>query len=106
MSLLDLKRPKKISKHVYSAFVERYKALNDSLAIIEFSTDGRILDCNKIFCSVMGYSREEIIGRSHSMFVDADYAQSEKYQRFWRNLSFGEKQSAEFVRFTKSGRRV
>lgn len=106
MSLLDLKRPKKISKHVYSAFVERYKALNDSLAIIEFSTDGRILDCNKIFCSVMGYSREEIIGRSHSMFVDADYAQSETYQRFWRNLSFGEKQSAEFVRFTKSGRRV
>ncbi len=106
MSLLDLKRPKKISKHVYSAFIERYKALNESLAIIEFSTDGQILDCNKIFSSVMGYSREEIIGHRHSIFVDSDYAKSEQYQRFWRNLSFGEKQSAEFERITKSGRRV
>ena len=43
-------------------------ALNASQAVIEFMPDGRVLTANDNFLRVMGYRREEVIGRHHEMF--------------------------------------
>ena len=77
-------------------------ALDRSQAIIEFGLDGTILAANDNVLKVFGYTREEIIGRHHSIFVEDAYGQSETYRDFWRALRDGELQSAEFRRYGKT----
>ncbi len=78
-------------------------ALTRSQAVIEFDTTGIILDANNNFLKTVGYSLEEIKGKHHSIFVDADYASSKEYINFWASLAEGESQAGEFKRYTKSG---
>lgn len=82
------------------------KALSNSMAIIEFDCNGKILSANENFCSALGYSQEQIIGKHHSMFVDPDETSDKAYQQFWDNLANGEFQSGEFKRFRKDGEEI
>lgn len=47
-------------------------ALRKSLAEIEFDPAGKIVDANDKFLNVLGYSRREVIGQHHSMFVSKE----------------------------------
>jgi methyl-accepting chemotaxis protein len=82
------------------------KALDQSLAIIEFDATGKILSANANFCSAMGYSLSEIRGRHHSLFVDPDYARSPDYKAFWAKLNRGEHDARDYRRLGKGGREV
>lgn len=79
------------------------KALGESLAMIEFSPRGDILTANDLFLRTMGYRLDEITGRHHAMFCDADYTQSEAYRRFWADLAAGHAQTQSFQRVRKDG---
>lgn len=81
-------------------------AMDRVSAVIEFELDGTIVAANANFQSVMGYTSEQIIGRHHSMFVDADYAASVEYKAFWQQLRDGRPSAGEFRRVTKSGEEV
>jgi len=82
------------------------KALDKSLAVIEFKTDGTIIRANDNFLSAMGYNLAEIEGHHHSLFVEKDYAASTEYQEFWTRLKHGEFFSDEFKRLKKSGEEI
>ena len=82
------------------------EALNRSQAIIEFQLDGTIIGANNNFLSVMGYTLEEIKGKSHSMFVEASYKGSQEYRKFWEDLNRGEPQKGEFKRVAKNGKPI
>lgn len=82
------------------------QAIRKSMAVIEFNMDGSIIDANDIFLSVMGYTREEIQGKHHSMFAEPDFAASAEYQAFWDALRRGEFQAAEYKRLGKDGKEV
>lgn len=73
-------------------------AIDRSMAVIEFALDGTVLDANANFLSAMGYRLDEIRGRHHRMFVDADYAQSAAYLQFWRSLQSGQSLSGRYLR--------
>jgi len=80
------------------------KAINSTLATIEFDMNGRIRNANTKFLSLMGYTLDEILGLYHSTFVSTEYAKSEEYKRFWENLNKGLVQtSSDFKRVAKSG---
>lgn len=81
-------------------------AIGRAQAVIEFSTDGVILTANDNFLETMGYRLDEIQGRHHSLFCDADFAQSAEYRLFWEALSRGEFRAAEYRRVAKGGRPV
>jgi len=81
-------------------------AIGKSQAMIEFEPDGKILTANKIFCDLMGYETNEIVGKHHSLFVDRAYAQSSDYKEFWAKLGRGEFQACEFKRFGKGGKEI
>ena len=81
-------------------------ALDRFYATIEFELDGTILTANNNFLSVMDYKLEEIQGKKHSMFVDADYAKSKEYQMFWDKLRSGEAFFDQFPRLGKGGKRI
>ena len=57
-------------------------ALNKSQAIIQFKTDGTILDANQAFLDAMGYRMEEIQGKHHRIFVEPGFANSKEYKDF------------------------
>jgi PAS domain S-box-containing protein len=78
-------------------------AINRSQACVTFSVDGVVLDCNKNFLDAMGYAREEVLGKHHSMFVDPAYGKSREYQEFWERLRRNEFQAAQFKRIGKGG---
>lgn len=81
-------------------------AIGKSQAVISFELDGTILDANRNFLDAVGYSLEEVQGKHHSMFVEAQEKASAEYRRFWDALARGEYQSAEYRRIGKGGKEI
>ena len=81
-------------------------AIGRSMAMIEFSPDGVILEANERFCSTLGYAAEEIIGKHHRIFCEPDYVKSDEYRTLWRDLARGEAHSGTFLRRDKAGHDV
>jgi methyl-accepting chemotaxis protein len=82
------------------------RAMERSQAVIEFQTDGTILNANKVFLAALGYRLDEIKGRHHSMFVDRDEVKRAEYAAFWDKLRKGEFHSAQYKRLAKDGHAV
>lgn len=87
-------------------FEGQLSAIGKSMAVIEFSLDGKILTANKNFLNTLGYSLEEIEGQHHSMFVDPAQRQSIEYRMLWEKLGRGEYESGQYLRVGKGGRQV
>ena len=81
-------------------------AIRKNQAVVEFTTEGVILDANDIFLKLFGYALHEIKGKHHSMFVESAYANSAEYRHFWAELGEGKYHADEFNRFTKTGKEV
>lgn len=81
-------------------------AVSRAQAVIEFKTDGTILSANENFLQALGYASAEIVGKHHSMFVEASFASSPDYAEMWRKLNAGEFIAGEFKRVGKGGRPV
>lgn len=78
-------------------------ALDRSNAVIEFDPDGTVLDANDNFLACVGYTRAEVVGRHHSIFVDPCERESAEYRAFWSRLRAGRFESQEFRRLRKDG---
>ncbi|WP_341705508.1 methyl-accepting chemotaxis protein [Ferrovibrio sp.] len=81
-------------------------AIDKAQAVIQFKLDGTIIDANDNFLNTMGYSRDEVQGRHHSMFAEPAQAQSAEYKAFWDKLRRGEYDAGQYKRLGKGGREV
>jgi methyl-accepting chemotaxis protein len=81
-------------------------AVSRSMAMIEFTPEGIVLDANDNFCSVMGYSAEEVRGKHHRIFCEEAFYRSEAYAKLWRDLARGEPVSGTFLRLNRSGKEI
>ncbi|MDE1156851.1 MAG: PAS domain-containing methyl-accepting chemotaxis protein [Neorhizobium sp.] len=81
-------------------------AISRSQAMIEFDLSGVILTANENFCRALGYTLDEIKGKHHRIFCDADYTSSNGYRDFWSNLAQGKYDAGEYRRIAKGGRDV
>lgn len=73
-----------------------FKAVEKAMAVLIMTQDGIIERANDIFLEVLGYQPEEIIGQHHRVFCTDDYAASEDYIRFWRELVTGNVKEGSF----------
>jgi methyl-accepting chemotaxis protein len=88
-------------------FQGQLAAISKSNAVIEFNMDGTIITANENFLSAMGgYSLNEIKGKHHRIFVEANYARSGEYAEFWRRLNDGEYFVGTYSRIDKRGKDV
>ncbi len=78
------------------------EAINKIQGVIEFDLTGKITAVNDNFAAVTGYSKDEIVGKHHSMFVDNAYRVSPEYKGFWEKLNRGEAETGQFKRVGKS----
>ncbi|GHB16599.1 methyl-accepting chemotaxis protein [Salinicola rhizosphaerae] len=81
-------------------------ALDRSSAIVEFDTEMNVIAANDNFLSLMGYTREDVMGLAHPRLCTARHASSDDYRRFRERLARGEFVSGRFERLTRDGRTV
>ncbi len=86
-----------------AAFEGKVSAISRSQAVIEFELDGTIVDANENFLAATGYRLEEIQGKHHRIFCDAELARSAEYREFWEDLNRGEYHEGEYERRNKAG---
>lgn len=82
------------------------EGLNRCQAVIAFTPDGIVEDANENFLKVTGYSKEDIVGQHHRLFVLPDYGVSQEYGKFWEALKNGERSSGEYCRVAKNGDKI
>lgn len=80
------------------------EAINQAVSTIEFDPEGKIVNVNRNFLDMMGYSKDELVGEFHRIFVSKEEKTSDEYKQFWRDLSSGQPKEGEFKRLDKSGR--
>jgi PAS domain S-box-containing protein len=83
--------------------LERYLKVIDNVAIISKSDlDGNITFANKIFCDISGYSKEELIGKPHSM-VRHDDMTKQSFEKLWQDLKENKYWHGEIKNKNKDG---
>jgi methyl-accepting chemotaxis protein len=85
-------------------------AVHRGQPVCYYDMQGLILDVNEPFEQTVGYSREELIGKHMSMFVDEKTRQSSKYKaalsEVYDQLRRGESCAGEAKRTTKQGKEI
>nr|WP_260963042.1 PAS domain-containing methyl-accepting chemotaxis protein [Pseudomonas citri] len=81
-------------------------ALERSMAVVEFSTDGKVLRGNENFLRTMGYRADQLAGLWHKDFCEPGLVGSAEYREFWNQLRAGQFVSGTFQRRGASGRHI
>lgn len=91
------------SKLIAADNAGQISGIHRTQGVIEFELDGTITSANDLFLQLSGYTEQEILGKNHSMFVDAVYRSSHDYKAFWEALRHGEAQVGQVKRIKKGG---
>lgn len=78
-------------------------SIKKSVATIEFTPEGVILDANEHFLTIAGYQKHEVIGQHHRVMCLSEYSSSREYQKFWDSLKQGTPHKGTFQRQDKAG---
>ncbi|MGO1500474.1 MAG: methyl-accepting chemotaxis protein [Marinobacter sp.] len=81
-----------------------FDAINRSMAVIEFKTDGTILTANQNFLDAVGYSLRDIEGKHHRLLCQSKFY--EENPNFWRELADGQFKSGKFERVRADGHTI
>nr|WP_176562978.1 PAS domain-containing methyl-accepting chemotaxis protein [Pseudomonas sp. ICMP22404] len=81
-------------------------ALERSMAVVEFSPDGKLLRANENFLSTMGYRADQLGGLSHRDFCTPKLSGSAEYREFWNQLRAGQFVSGTFQRVGGQGQHI
>lgn len=84
---------------------ERFRSLVTTApdTILLFDSNGKIVETNKAYAQLSGYTREEMLGRHFLEFVTGKENQIKAQQLFWKLLKDGSASPQEIIITTKSG---
>ena len=83
-----------------------FQAVEQAIAVLVMTQDGIIEHANDRFRDLLGYERDDLIGQHHRVFCTSDYAKSEDYIRFWRELVTGNVKQGSFPAVHAAGHDV
>ena len=85
------------------ARLSRYVGIvDDNVITSQTDLEGRITGVSQSFCEISGYSREELLGASHSIINDPD-ADDSVFSTMWETIGRGEAWHGEFRNRAKDG---
>jgi methyl-accepting chemotaxis protein len=62
-------------------------AIGGMALVVEYDFKGIITYVNSLMCTYTGYSKDELIGKHHSILFDKkDVVNSDNYNQFWDNM--------------------
>lgn len=81
-----------------AALDAKYKleAIGRSNAVLEMDTEGMILQANENFLQILGFSKEDVIGKPHSFLMSGEAAEPGNNSQLWQKLFDGEHVEREF----------
>jgi methyl-accepting chemotaxis protein len=82
------------------------RAINENQITVDFDIHGRIIAYNEKFIILMDCSREELVDKCNSDFVDPKSKSASDYSKFWDALRSGQSFTGEFELIAKNGRRI
>jgi PAS domain S-box-containing protein len=77
--------------------------INATMAVIEFTPEGNVLNANENFLATMKCTLNDIQGKHHSNFVPDDIRASKDYSTFWTRLAAGIENKGIFKRINAKG---
>lgn len=90
-------------------FTEAYRtsllyqsAIEQSNILSRSDTDGKFTYVNQQYCEISGYTRDELIGKTHSIFRDSDNAEK-IYKDLWKTISRGKTWKGQLENRAKDG---
>ena len=89
-----------------SELQNRNAAINESMAVVEYSLDGTILDANENYLRLLGYTLDELRGQHIDMLLDPAQRSSGGSQGNLEKLRRGEHIAALQKRIAKGGREI
>ena len=88
------------------ALLKQYKyIIDENFCVTKTDLNGIITYANDLFCKVTGYSREELIGKSHSVVRHPD-TPKEVFRRLWSTIKSGKIFKGIIKNKTKDGKSV
>ncbi|MGO4344432.1 methyl-accepting chemotaxis protein [Paenibacillus sp. MCAF9] len=81
-------------------------AIEQSLAMIEFDVQGKVLWANENFAQAMGYHYTEMPGMQHKQFCSQQFVNSTAYAKLWEDLRNGLPFQNKILRTTKTGNAI
>ena len=82
-------------------YTYKLEAISRSNAIVEFDTQGAIVDANELFLNIGGYQKEELLHQSYTHLLPEAEMKSPQTQMMWDNLKAGTFFSGEFKQKSK-----
>src|SRR5690606_5021293 len=64
-------------------------AIQKTMAMIEFTPQGEIINANEPFLATMGYGLDDVRDQHHRLFCTRELASSPAYAQFWKRLASG-----------------
>ncbi|MDF1588169.1 MAG: methyl-accepting chemotaxis protein [Gammaproteobacteria bacterium] len=95
-----------LSSDQIADFKGQVAAIDKVMAVISFNMDGTIIDVNDNFLKLVGYTKQDVIGKHHGIFAQPGLVNSPEYAEFWAKLNRGEFDSGEYKRIGKEGKEV
>ena len=104
VEMQKLKAEKKQSRDALRQSEERFRALFEDapLAYQSLDLDGNLVEVNRAWSDITGYSKEETLGRNYADFLHPDYVEELK-SKFLKLVKSGKISEAVFVLIKKDG---
>ena len=98
----QLKQQQQTVRQLYQQ-LELVRGVLDQHAIVsEADRAGNIIAVNDLFCTISGYSREELLGQNHRLLKSGEHP-AELYQQLWSTISRGQSWHGEICNRRKDG---
>ena len=102
---IDDMKLKKSLKIAEKRFREDSNIFDRNIAVSESDLNGFITYANPKFCALTGYTKEELIGKPHSVFRDPN-TPSKLYKELWETIENGKTFHGVFKNIKKDGEAV
>ena len=93
-------------KHKNAEVDSQIEALNRAIGVATLDLDGSIIDANDNILTMFGYTKEQMLGKHHTLFAGKSFAASAEYAEFWAKLNRGEFDSGEYTYVASDGRDI
>jgi PAS domain S-box-containing protein len=87
-------------------YANQIAAISRTQIVVAYTLDGKLIDANKIFLDLMGYTLEDLRWKSHSLFIESGAAAAAEEVALWDDLRQGRYRAGQFRRMTHDGRIV
>lgn len=81
--------------------------LNEEMGFVQYDFNGKISKVNERYCKVLGYNRNELLGKKMTAIADRNMMVEDiKTDEFWQNAKYGIIYTGKIKRYTKSKKEI